>query len=126
MGNNFLQERNKRQSLHDEANEPLYNKAKKLEKMPASERAKIIKELRAQMLEAAKNLEFEKAIALREEIKKLKEDYVDVIASDSHGIKNRACHMLKCFEMVSKKFDDDLADRLFISNPSKILMGEIQ
>ena len=58
--------------------------------------------------------------------KMLKEDYVDVIASDSHGIKNRACHMLKCFEMVSKKFDDDLADRLFISNPSKILMGEIQ
>ena len=41
--------------------------------MPASERAKIIKELRAQMLEAAKNLEFEKAIALREEIKKLKD-----------------------------------------------------
>ena len=61
------------ESLHDEANEPLYNKAKKLEKMPASERAKIIKELRAQMLEAAKNLEFEKAIALREEIKKLKD-----------------------------------------------------
>ena len=61
------------ESLHDEANEPLYNKAKKLEKMPASERAKIIKELRAQMLEAAKNLEFEKAIALREEIEKLKD-----------------------------------------------------
>ena len=60
------------ESLHEE-NEPLYNKAKKLEKMPASERTKIIKELRAQMLEAAKNLEFEKAIALREEIKKLKD-----------------------------------------------------
>ena len=61
------------ESLPDEANEPLYNKAKKLEKMPASERAKIVQELRAQMLEAAKNLEFEKAIALREEIKKLKD-----------------------------------------------------
>ena len=41
--------------------------------MPASERAKIIKELRKQMLEAASNLEFEKAASLRDEIAKMKE-----------------------------------------------------
>ena len=40
--------------------------------MPASERASIIKELRKQMLEAAEQLEFEKAAALRDEIAKIR------------------------------------------------------
>ncbi len=50
----------------------LYRKGKKLEKMPASERAKLIKELKKQMLEAARALEFEKAAMLRDEIAKIK------------------------------------------------------
>ena len=58
--------------------------------------------------------------------KMLKEDYVDVIASDSHGIKNRVCHMKKCYEMVSKKFGNDYADKLFVLNPGKILKGKMQ
>lgn len=61
------------QSLHQQNQAELLNKAKKLDKIPANERAKIIKELRAQMLQAAKNLEFERAIALRDEIAKLRE-----------------------------------------------------
>lgn len=62
------------QSLHQENNQAeLLNKSKKLDKLPANERAKIIKELKAQMLQVAKNLEFEKAIALRDEIAKLRE-----------------------------------------------------
>lgn len=65
--------RNLEDSLKEEDLSNLYNKAKKLEKIPASERSKIIKELRKQMLEAAKNLEFEKAAALRDEIAKLRE-----------------------------------------------------
>ncbi|AII14700.1 UvrABC nucleotide excision repair complex, subunit UvrB [Campylobacter iguaniorum] len=65
--------RNIEDSLKEEDTPNLYNKAKKLEKMPASERAKIVKELRKQMLEAAKNLEFEKAAALRDEIAKLRD-----------------------------------------------------
>jgi len=40
--------------------------------MPAAERASIIKELRKQMLEAAAQLEFEKAAALRDEIAKIR------------------------------------------------------
>lgn len=65
--------RNLEDSLKNEVNEAeIYRKSKKLEKMPASERAKIVKELRKQMLEAAKLLEFEKAAALRDEIKKLR------------------------------------------------------
>lgn len=50
----------------------IYRKGRNLEKMPASERAKLIKELRKKMLEAAKVLEFEKAASLRDEINKLK------------------------------------------------------
>lgn len=65
--------RNLEDSLKNEVNEAeIYRKSKKLEKMPASERAKLVKELRKQMLEAAKMLEFEKAAALRDEINKLR------------------------------------------------------
>lgn len=65
--------RNLEDSLKNEVNEAeIYRKSKKLEKMPASERAKLVKELRKQMLEAAKLLEFEKAAALRDEINKLR------------------------------------------------------
>ena len=65
--------RNIEDSLKEDDTQMLYTKAKKLAKMPSSERAKIVKELRKQMLEAAKNLEFEKAAALRDEIAKLRE-----------------------------------------------------
>lgn len=65
--------RNLENSLKNELNEAeIYRKGKSLEKMPASERAKFIKELRKEMLAAAQALEFEKAAALRDEIKKLK------------------------------------------------------
>lgn len=65
--------RNIEDSLKEEEAPTLYAKAKKLEKMPANERAKMVKELRAMMLEAAKNLEFEKAATLRDEIAKLRQ-----------------------------------------------------
>lgn len=65
--------RNIEESLKEDDTSKLYTKAKRLEKMPASERAKIIKELREMMMEAAKNLEFEKAAALRDEITKLRQ-----------------------------------------------------
>ncbi|MDL0114334.1 excinuclease ABC subunit UvrB [Campylobacter felis] len=65
--------RNLEQSLKNEDMGEIYRKSAKLEKMPASERAKIVKELRKEMLEAAKNLEFEKAAALRDEIRKFKD-----------------------------------------------------
>lgn len=48
------------------------DRAMKAEKMPSSERAKIVKDLRKQMMEAADKLEFEKAAALRDEIKKMR------------------------------------------------------
>ncbi|EJR7630778.1 excinuclease ABC subunit UvrB [Campylobacter upsaliensis] len=65
--------RNLEESLKNEDLGEIYRKGAKFEKMPASERAKFVKELRKEMLEVAKNLEFEKAAALRDEIKKLKD-----------------------------------------------------
>jgi len=50
----------------------LYNKRSKLDKMPKAERQKLVKELKAKMLAAAKNLEFEEAARLRDEIAKIK------------------------------------------------------
>jgi len=50
----------------------LYNKRSKLDKMPKAERQKLIKELKAKMLAAAKKLEFEEAARLRDEIAKIK------------------------------------------------------
>lgn len=64
--------RNLEDSLHEQDDAMVYKKAKKLEKMPANERAKLIKELRKQMFEAVNALEFEKAAALRDEIAKIR------------------------------------------------------
>ena len=50
----------------------LYNKRSKIDKMPKAERQRVIKELKAKMLLAAKSLEFEEAARLRDEIAKIK------------------------------------------------------
>ena len=50
----------------------LYEKKSKIERMPAKERQKIVKELTKKMHEAAKKLEFEEAARLRDEIEKIK------------------------------------------------------
>ena len=50
----------------------LYNQRSKIEKMPKAERQRLIKELKAKMLAAAKKLEFEEAARLRDEIAKIK------------------------------------------------------
>jgi len=50
----------------------LYNKQSKLDRMPKAERKKILNELKAKMLVASKNLEFEEAARLRDQIAKIK------------------------------------------------------
>lgn len=64
--------RNIEESLKIEDGAEIYRVSKNSEKMPASQRAKIVKELRKQMMDAASKLEFEKAAALRDEIAKLR------------------------------------------------------
>lgn len=51
----------------------------------------------------------------------LKNELVDIIASDSHGIENRACHMKECFDYISKKYDVDYAVELLEKNPARII-----
>lgn len=53
--------------------------------------------------------------------KLLKEGLVDMIASDSHGIDKRACHMEKCFSYIQKKYGADYANDLFVEGPAEIL-----
>jgi excinuclease ABC subunit B len=50
----------------------LYNKQNKLDKMPKAQRQQLVKELKAKMLAAAKQLDFEEAARLRDEIAKIK------------------------------------------------------
>ena len=58
--------------LKTEDHGELYSKHKKMDKMPASERKKILKELTDKMKKAARELEFEEAARLRDEITKIK------------------------------------------------------
>ena len=50
----------------------LYSKRSRMDRMPKAERQKLVKELKAKMLAAAKSLEFEEAARLRDEIAKMK------------------------------------------------------
>ena len=52
--------------------------------------------------------------------KMLKAGWVDVIASDSHGLQERACHMKECQLYVEKKFGTETARKLFYETPQKI------
>ena len=51
----------------------------------------------------------------------LKNQWVDIVASDAHGEERRACHMGKCREYVAKKYGEDYAELLFYENPGKII-----
>ena len=59
-------------NLKVEESGEIYNRASRANKMPKAERQKIIKELKAKMLAAAKRLDFEEAARLRDEIAKIK------------------------------------------------------
>lgn len=54
----------------------------------------------------------------------LKNGWVNVIASDSHGMQRRGCHMEKCREYLMKKYDERYVEKLFCGNPGKILEAE--
>ncbi|MDD2357726.1 MAG: excinuclease ABC subunit UvrB [Thiovulaceae bacterium] len=60
------------ENLRLEDHGALYEKQKKLDKIPAAERKKIIQDLTERMKKAARELEFEEAARLRDEITKIK------------------------------------------------------
>lgn len=49
----------------------------------------------------------------------LKAECVDAIASDSHGIKNRANHMGKCYELIEKKIWQGICGSAFGESSGK-------
>ncbi len=56
--------------------------------------------------------------------KALENDVVDIVASDSHGIRRRVCHLKKCYHYIEKKYGTARAKRLLSKNPKLILKEE--
>lgn len=46
---------------------------------------------------------------------------VDIVASDSHGMKRRSCNMKKCKEYIVKKYGESVARKVTEKNPRKLL-----
>uniref|UniRef100_UPI004056CE9B CpsB/CapC family capsule biosynthesis tyrosine phosphatase n=1 Tax=Agathobacter sp. TaxID=2021311 RepID=UPI004056CE9B len=46
---------------------------------------------------------------------------VDIVASDSHGIKRRVCNMEKCRNYIAKKYGESVAVKVTEKKPGKIL-----
>jgi protein-tyrosine phosphatase len=53
--------------------------------------------------------------------KLLKNQWVDIVASDAHGAKQRTSNLLRGYEYIEKKYNTEYADLLFYKNPLKIL-----
>ncbi len=64
--------RNVEEELRLEDTSKTYGKLRKKDKIPPKEKENLLKELKAKMLEASKNLEFEDAILIRDEIARIK------------------------------------------------------
>jgi protein-tyrosine phosphatase len=57
-------------------------------------------------------------------LKMIKKGFIHVVASDAHDTRNRPPILSPAYETVASKFGRTVADRLFISNPRKIIQGE--
>ena len=51
----------------------------------------------------------------------IKDHLVDIVASDSHNMTDRKNHMKECYEYIAKRYGEGRAERLFCTNPGKIL-----
>lgn len=57
-------------------------------------------------------------------LKMIRKGYVHAFASDAHDAVRRPPILSVAYEMVSRKFNRDLADELFVNNPYKIVEGK--
>lgn len=57
--------------------------------------------------------------------KLIKKGWGHLIASDAHGMRERACHLKECQSLVSRKYGEAAARRLFYENPKKIITGKM-
>lgn len=55
----------------------------------------------------------------------LKQRWVDIVASDSHGVAKRANHMKKCQRHICKKYGVGYAQKIFEQNPEAIIKNRI-
>lgn len=55
--------------------------------------------------------------------KLLKHQWADIVASDAHGVENRASHLKECQEYIIKKYGEDYAELLMEYNPRRITRG---
>ena len=53
--------------------------------------------------------------------KVLSKGWADVVASDSHGIKNRNNNMAKAYDLIEKKYGEEYAQYLFYETPLAII-----
>lgn len=54
----------------------------------------------------------------------IKKHYVHAIASDAHDSRFRPPLLSEAFTMIAGEFGENVAERLFVDNPSKIIRGE--
>lgn len=57
--------------------------------------------------------------------KLLKNELVDIVASDSHGIEERTMHLKECQAYINKKYGTEYAKKLFEMNP-KLVISSIE
>ena len=53
--------------------------------------------------------------------KLLKHEWADIVASDAHGVKERASHLGECREHIVKKYGEGYAELLLERNPRRII-----
>lgn len=53
--------------------------------------------------------------------KLLSRQWADVIASDAHDLTERSCRMGECRSRIEKKYGNEYAEALFVTNPMRII-----
>ena len=55
----------------------------------------------------------------------VKRRLVDFVASDAHDMKKRGIHMAEAYKLVSKKFGEEMAKRIFVHNGHEIIRSAV-
>ncbi len=64
------------------------------------------------------------SVMRRSALKMIRKGYIHVVASDAHDTRKRPPILSAAHEMISRKLGREIAERLFTSNPLKIIRGE--
>jgi protein-tyrosine phosphatase len=53
----------------------------------------------------------------------LRRDLVHIVASDAHDTEHRPPRLDEAFDLVARRYGDEDADRLFVTNPAALIEG---